>query len=166
MKWGVAATKRIALELLGWILVLAGIAALVLPGPGLLMLFGGMLILSRQYEWIERRLDPVERKAMQAAAEGVRSWPRIIGSGLGATWLVGLGIFWILDPSTPSWWPIADRWWLAGGLGTGITLIASGLLAYGLLVYSYRRFRGQILAGATMDEMLDRAVEEDSAARH
>lgn len=74
----IAATKRIALEILGWLLVLAGIAALVLPGPGLLMLFGGLAILSQQYEWAERRLDPIKFRALRGAAEGVETWPRII----------------------------------------------------------------------------------------
>src|SRR5690606_9716636 len=91
MAWGAATAKRVALEIAGWTLVLAGIAALVLPGPGLLMLFGGMVILSQQYEWAERRLAPIERRALQTAAEGVRTWPRIIGSALGATWLIGIG---------------------------------------------------------------------------
>ena len=34
--------KALALEVVGWILVVAGIAALILPGPGLLMLFAGL----------------------------------------------------------------------------------------------------------------------------
>ena len=33
--------KALALEVLGWIMVLLGIAAIFLPGPGLLLLFGG-----------------------------------------------------------------------------------------------------------------------------
>ncbi|NYG58591.1 hypothetical protein BJ980_001514 [Nocardioides daedukensis] len=165
MAWGAQAAKRIALEIIGWTLVLAGIAALVLPGPGLLMLFGGMVVLSQQYEWAERRLEPIERQALQTAAEGVRTWPRIIGSGLGATWLVGLGIFWTIGPDAPSWWPLRDSWWLLGGPATGITLIASGFLAWGLLVYSYKRFRPQILAGASNEEVVANTgddADEDS----
>ena len=42
-------SKRIALEALGWTLVLAGIAALVLPGPGLLAIFAGLFILSQHH---------------------------------------------------------------------------------------------------------------------
>ena len=38
-----AAAKRIGLEIVGWVLVVAGIAALVLPGPGLLMIAGGIV---------------------------------------------------------------------------------------------------------------------------
>ena len=43
-----AAAKRVALEVVGWTLVVAGIAALVLPGPGLLML----LAPARVDEWL------------------------------------------------------------------------------------------------------------------
>ncbi|KRF17038.1 hypothetical protein ASG90_06805 [Nocardioides sp. Soil797] len=162
MTWGVAATKRILLEVVGWLLVLAGIAALVLPGPGLLMMFAGLFVLSQQYEWAERRLAPVERRAMQAAAEGVRTWPRIIGSGLGAVWLVGIGIYWCISPPAPSWWPVENKWWLFGGLGTGITLIASGFLAFGLLIYSYKRFRPQILSGASNEQAVDNTDDDPS----
>lgn len=149
-------TKRIALEIAGWVLVVVGIAALVLPGPGLLMMFAGLAILSQQYEWAERRLDPIERAAMRAAAEGVRTWPRIIASTLGALWLLGLGVFWIVSPPAPSWWPVSDGLWLIGGLGTGITLIASSFIAGGLIVYSYRRFRGPVKRGATREEAVEK----------
>ncbi len=69
-----ATAKRVALEVTGWFLVVAGLAALVLPGPGLLMLFGGLAILSQQYEWAERRLDPIKYRALKGAAEGVETW--------------------------------------------------------------------------------------------
>ena len=45
------AAKRVTLEVVGWTLVVAGIVALVAPGPGLLMVFGGLAILSQQYDW-------------------------------------------------------------------------------------------------------------------
>ena len=65
------AARRIALETLGWVLVVAGIAALVLPGPGLLAIFAGLALLSQQYDWAERRVEPVKEKALKAAAESV-----------------------------------------------------------------------------------------------
>jgi hypothetical protein len=138
---GTAALRRIMLEILGWLLVLGGIAALVLPGPGLLMLFAGLVILSQEYEWAEKRLEPVERMALRAAAEGVETWPRIALSTLGGLCIIAVGIAWGVHPDAPGWWPVRDSWWLAGGWATGTTLIASGLIALGLLAYSYRRFR-------------------------
>jgi hypothetical protein len=133
--------KRIAVELLGWILVLVGIAALVLPGPGLLALFAGVALLATQYEWAERRVEPVKRAALRGAADSVKSWGRITLSALGVLWLVGFGVLWIVDPAAPSWWPVDDKWWLVGGWATGATLIGSGILAGAMIVYSYLHFR-------------------------
>ena len=72
------AARRIAATILGWFLVLAGIAALILPGPGLLLLAAGLAVLSQQYEWAERRLEPVKVAAFKTAADGVQTWPRIV----------------------------------------------------------------------------------------
>lgn len=134
-------TKRIAFETIGWILVVLGIAALVLPGPGLLMLFAGMAILSQQYTWAERRLRPVERAAKDAARTGVATVPRIALSTLAALFMVGVGVVWGLQPPMPSWWPLAERWWLPGGWGFASSLIVSALIALGLLAYSVRKYR-------------------------
>ncbi len=136
--------KRVVVEGAGWILVLLGIAALVLPGPGLLALFAGVALLATQYEWAERRLEPVKVRALQASADSVRTWPRIVGSVVGVTWLVGLGSYWVTDPSAPGWWPLRESWWLPGGLATGVSLIASGLIAGAMVGYSYRHFRGTV----------------------
>lgn len=136
------ALRRILIEVAGWTLVVVGIAALVLPGPGLLALFAGLAILSQQYEWAERRMRPVEVMALKSAAEGVQTWPRIIASVTAALAIAAVGVFWGIRPDAPGWWPIADKWWLPGGWATAATLIASSLLALGTIVYSYRRFHG------------------------
>jgi uncharacterized protein (TIGR02611 family) len=134
--------RRILIEVGGWTLVVAGLFALILPGPGLLALFAGLAILSQQYEWAERRLRPVEVMALRSAAQSVQTWPRIIASCTGALALGVVGVVWGIGTEVPDWWPIADRWWLPGGWGTGATLIGSAILALALVVYSYRRFRG------------------------
>lgn len=134
--------KRMALIALGWLLVLGGLAALVLPGPGLLALFAGLALLSQEYEWARRRVEPVKQAAYRAAAEGVQTWPRILVSLLGVCCLLALGALWIWQPPPPVWWPLRDEWWLAGDWVAGGTLVASGLIALGLLVYSIHRFRG------------------------
>ena len=134
--------KRVLLETAGWLLVLVGIAAIPLPGPGLLLLFAGLAVLSQQYTWAEKRVRPVERAAMKAASDSVQTWPRIILSLAGVAWLAGIGVLWILQPDSPEWWPVDDKWWLFGGSWTGITLAASSLIALGILVYSFIKFRG------------------------
>ena len=107
----------------------------MLPGPGLLMLFAGLVVLSQQYEWAERRLEPVERMAKRAAAEGVETWPRVAMSTLGGLAILAFGVLWIVDPAAPGWWPVRESWWLIGGPATGITLVLSGFIALGLLGY-------------------------------
>jgi uncharacterized protein (TIGR02611 family) len=139
---GTGLAKRILLEGAGWVLVVAGIAAIALPGPGLLLLFAGLAVLSQQYTWAEKRVEPVQRKALQTAAESVQSWPRIVLSVLFALGLVGVGVVWGLRPPAPAWWPLDDKWWLIGGWGTGATLIFSGIVALAMVVYSFVNFRG------------------------
>src|SRR5699024_2349949 len=61
---------------------------------------------------------------------------------LGVSCLFGAGVLWGEHPPAPRWWLLDTEWWFIGGWGTGTTLIISGLLALALLVYSFRRFRG------------------------
>lgn len=152
-----AAVRRLVLEIVGWVLVLAGIAALLLPGPGLLLLVAGLAVLSEQYEWAERRLEPVKVMAFKAAADGVQTWPRIIASCTGALALAAVGVVWGIRPDAPGWWPLRESWWLLGGWGTGATLILSAVIALGFIVYSFRRFRG--VPG--YEEAAERAARED-----
>jgi hypothetical protein len=154
------AAKRILLEVVGWGLLVVGIAALVLPGPGLILIALGLAVLSQQYEWAERRLEPVRLRALKAAAEGVETWPRVIASAVFAVLLVACGVLWIVKPDVPSWWPLSDFWWLPGGLWTGVTQVASGVLALVLIVYSYRRFHGNPDALSDLEHEIEEADEE------
>jgi hypothetical protein len=136
-----AAVRRVVLEVLGWALVAGGLAALVLPGPGLLMLFAGLALLSQQYTWAERRVEPVKERAVKAARDGVQTWPRILLSLLGVLWLIGAGVVWAVRPPAPGWWPVDEGWWLFGGWAAGLTLIVSGLLAGALMGYAFVKYR-------------------------
>ena len=51
-------------------------------------------------------------------------------------------MLWITSPPAPDWWGLSDSWWLPGGIATGITQIASAVVAIGLIVWSYRRYHG------------------------
>ena len=158
-----SAAKRIGLEIVGWTLLVAGIAALVLPGPGLLMIFAAMAVLSQQYEWAERRLDPIKYRALKGAAESVETVPRIIASIIGVLLLFAAGALWIANPAVPGWWPLSDGWWLPGGVATAVTQIGSGVIAAALIVYSYRRFHDKpdaVLALEGQIEDADREYDE------
>jgi hypothetical protein len=155
----------VTLEVLGWTLVLVGIAALVLPGPGLLLLFGGLAVLSQQYDWAEKRVAPIERRALKGAAESVETWPRIVLSSLLALVVIGFGVLWIQGPPAPEWWTLSEGWWLPGGLATGITQVASGIVALGLIVWSYRKFHGKPDAVAAIETRADERAERKAASR-
>src|SRR4051812_30357893 len=111
---GRRAVQGVAIQIAGWLLVLIGIAALVLPGPGLLALFAGMALLSTQYSWAEQRLSPVKKAALRTAADSVATRSRLLVSAGGVTALIALGVVWGVRPDAPQWWPVADRWWLLG----------------------------------------------------
>lgn len=147
--------KRRSIEIAGWALVILGVIALVLPGPGLLGVVAGLALLSTQYAWAKRLLRPVKVKALQLAIKSVQTWPRITGSAIGGLALIAVGVVWGIQPDVPSWWPLSERWWLVGGWATASTLIVSGVGALALLVYSFRRFRDpsrQDLRAADQDQ--------------
>jgi uncharacterized protein (TIGR02611 family) len=58
--------KRIAVTIAGGFVVLVGIAMLVLPGPGILVIIAGLAILATEYVWAERLLKMAKERAVQA----------------------------------------------------------------------------------------------------
>lgn len=152
--------KRIVLETAGWTLLVIGIAAIPLPGPGLLGVFAGLALLSRQYDWADRRVEPVRLRALRSAAEGVETWPRVVLSCLASLALAGAGALWIMDPAVPGWWPLPDLLWLPGGIWTGVTQVGSAIFALGLITYSYRRFHGNQEEIDELDEKIA-ALKDD-----
>ncbi len=131
--------KKLAATVLGWVLVVAGIVLVAIPGPGLLLLLAGLVILANEYVWAQRFVDPVRRRAFQAAEESVSAWWRIVVTALGGLWLAGLGVLWWINPQIPRIWILGPQLPL-GGWPTGSGLILSGFLVWGLLIYSIRSF--------------------------
>lgn len=145
-EWNRRATQWLkfrGVEAAGWLLVLTGLAALIFPGPGLLLTAGGVALLALRYKWAKRLLRPIKRKAMGLARLSVKTWPRIILSTLFACLLLGIGTWWGIGTPVPTWWTIDSQWWLFGGWGTGSTLMGSGIIALGTLIYSFHHFRNE-----------------------
>lgn len=126
--------KRATLAVLGGIVLLLGVALLVLPGPGLLLVLAGIWILASQFPALERYVDPVRDRAMKAAQDSVSLPLRIAGSLLCGLALVGAGILWGLKVFP--WLPFPS--W-----STGSSLILSGILLVTLLGWSYRKADAQ-----------------------
>lgn len=64
--------KRAGIFVVGWVILLAGIAMLVLPGPGLLVIIAGLSVLAIEFAWAEKLRDQAKDKAI-AAAEKAKS---------------------------------------------------------------------------------------------
>lgn len=136
--------ERVATETLGWVLVVVGIILWPLPGPGLLIILAGITVLSRQHAWARRALGPVRERAVEAARFGVATWPRITLSALGGVWLFALGVVWWMSPTIPEFSVLGVGFGPrlpAAGWATGLGLMVSAVVAWGLLVYSVRRWR-------------------------
>jgi len=125
--------KRVALSGLGGVLVLVGAALLVLPGPGLLVVLAGLILLSRAIPAVARFVEPVRDRALLGAEASVTSAWRVAGSVLAGLGLVAAGVVWGLE--VLPWLPFT-------GWSTGSSLILSGCVLWALLVWSYRRVHG------------------------
>jgi hypothetical protein len=74
-------SKRIAVTVVGAAFVVGGLAMLVLPGPGILVIALGFAILGTEYAWAAAALDRTKRAAAQAgtrARDGARTMGRRI----------------------------------------------------------------------------------------
>ncbi|MCT2589166.1 hypothetical protein LHJ74_04310 [Streptomyces sp. N2-109] len=119
--------KRLLVLTAGVVLLAIGAALLVLPGPGLLLVLAGLVVLAREFPAVERYVGPVRARAMRAAEESVSLRWRLVGSACVAAALVAAGVVWGLVPELP-----------LAGWSTGSGLILSGFLLVALLVWSYR----------------------------
>lgn len=127
--------RRVVLTVVGSLLLVVGVALLVLPGPGLLLVLAGLVVLSTVFPRLERHLAPVRRRAMAAARESVASPLRIAASASVGVALVAGGVVWTIRPDLP-----------LGGWPTGSGLVLSGLVLGALLVHSHRRVRADAAA--------------------
>ncbi len=135
--------RRAGLEVLGWILIPVGIVLMPLPGPGMLIVVSGVALLSHRHTWAQRALDPLQRRALEAAKYGVASGRRITLSILGGAWLFILGVIWWQSPTVPEFAVLGVGFGPdlpAAGWASAIGLWASAIAAWVLLAYSYARW--------------------------
>jgi uncharacterized protein (TIGR02611 family) len=124
------AARKVAVTVGGVTLLAAGVAMMVLPGPGLLVIVLGLFVLSLEFEWAERRLDQARDKALEAAHKTAASRPQTAFALLSSLALIGAGVFLGVNKDVPL------HGWFTGG-----TLIVSGLAAMGTVLWSVRDLR-------------------------
>jgi uncharacterized protein (TIGR02611 family) len=64
--------RRIAITVVGVLVLLAGLVLLVLPGPGWLLIFVGLSILGSEYVWAQRLLRMAKQQANNAKDKVLR----------------------------------------------------------------------------------------------
>lgn len=70
-----AVVKRFFVALIGGTLVLVGIALLVLPGPGIVIMFGGLALLASEFLWARRAMQHCKSAFTEARSGRWFHWP-------------------------------------------------------------------------------------------
>ncbi len=100
--------KRFAVTIVGVALLVLGAAMMVLPGPGILVIVGGLALLATEYVWARKMLKTARAKAEEVQEAAVASPLRtaatvVFGVGLLA---VGLAMVFLRDVDLPFWSPV------------------------------------------------------------
>jgi uncharacterized protein (TIGR02611 family) len=61
--------RKIVITILGVVLLIVGVMLLVLPGPGLLVIILGLIVLSWEYEWAKHHLHRARKAHKKALAK-------------------------------------------------------------------------------------------------
>jgi uncharacterized protein (TIGR02611 family) len=117
--------KRVLVAVVGGLLLLAGAALLVLPGPGFVLVAAGLAVLATQFAWAARPLDYAKRRANQGLDEVATSWVRAGAALLCAAFLVLAGVLEIAGVDLPIITALS-----------AILLIASGAFLLGSIIYA------------------------------
>lgn len=75
-------SKRIAVTVAGGVLLIGGLAMLVLPGPGILVVALGFAVLGTEYAWAAVAFERTKKTAAQAgkmAQSGAKAAARSVG---------------------------------------------------------------------------------------
>jgi uncharacterized protein (TIGR02611 family) len=89
--------KRIAVTVIGFAVLLAGLVMIVTPGPGIVVILLGLAILATEWAWAERALDRAKQTGGDALRVATASPLRIALSVLAT--LVGIAaavVAWIV----------------------------------------------------------------------
>lgn len=123
-----ALLRRSIVTVVGALLVAVGIALMVLPGPGILLVVAGLAVLATEFAWARDLLGTAKDRAVKAQQEAVASPWRTWSTVIFAFGMVGVGIAMIVieDVPWPMWDSMIDRFWTP--LTGGIVIVTSAIL--------------------------------------
>jgi uncharacterized protein (TIGR02611 family) len=120
--------RRVAVAVIGGALTLAGVALLVLPGPGFVLVAAGLAILATKFAWAARPLAYAKDKAQVGMDEVAHSRSRTALAVVGAVALLVAGVLEVAGVDLP-----------LVNLLTASLLVLSGVGLLGTIVYARRR---------------------------
>ncbi len=127
--------RRIAVTIVGSVILALGAVLLVAPGPGLLVIALALVVFAVEYEWARRHLATVQARARSAAYRAAASRAATAAAllfGIGTVGMGGLLIFTDLLPLS--------------GAGAGVGVVIAGLTVLATMGYGMREFRRARLA--------------------
>ena len=122
--------RRIAVSVVGTVILVVGVVLLVAPGPGLVVIALALAVFAIEYQWARRNLAAVQERARSAALKAAASRVGTASAvlfGVGAIGLGGVLVFTDLFPFS--------------GTGTGVGVAIGGLTVLATVVYGIRELR-------------------------
>jgi len=134
--------KRSAVTVAGIALLAIGVALMVLPGPGLLLIVAGLAVLATEYAWAHRLLKRAKVQAAAAQQAAVASPVRTAGSVLFALGMAAIGIAMLVieDVAWPALNSLLDGIW---SVTTGSILIITSCILLAMTYITIRTAKGE-----------------------
>ena len=122
--------RRIAVTVVGTVILAVGVVLLVAPGPGLLVIALALAVFAIEYQWARRNLAAVQARARSAALKAAASRVATASAVLFGVGAIGLGAVLVFTDFLPF-----------SGTGTGVGVAVGGLTVLVTMAYSVRELR-------------------------
>ena len=131
--------RRTAVTVSGFAVTGLGVALLVLPGPGFIVVAAGLAILATEYDWAKRLLVGARRRAEETSRASVDSRVKLTGTVVFGLGMVAVGLAMVFVEIDV----------LFVSATTGVVIVLSGLILLGLTGYTYKTVRLEKRGGST-----------------
>jgi len=122
--------RRIAITVVGTVILAVGVVLLVAPGPGLVVIAVALAVFAIEYQWARRHLGTVQARARSTALKAAASRVATASAVLFGVAAIGLGVVLICTDLLPF-----------SGVGTGVGAAVGGLTVLVTMAYSVRELR-------------------------
>ena len=122
--------RRIAVAVVGTVILAIGVVLLVAPGPGLVVIALALAVFAIEFQWARRNLAAVQARARSAALKAAASPVATASAVLFGVGAIGLGAVLVFTDLLP-----------LSGVGTGVGVAFGGLTVLLTTAYGVRELR-------------------------